>query len=68
MKIFAIASLDLHLYLERTSEFLKHFQNKYSINTYDTLETEEKVTIELLTVSTSAVEFHKFLPNLSFII
>ena len=48
MKIFAIASLDLHLYLERTSEFLKHFQNKYSINTYDTLETEIKVKIELL--------------------
>ena len=48
MKIFAIVSLDLHLYLERTSEFLKHFQNKYSINTYDTLETEIKVKIELL--------------------
>ena len=68
MKIFPIASLDLQLYLERTSEFLKHFQIKYSINTYNTLETEEKVTIELLSVSTSAVEFHKFLPNLSFII
>ena len=57
--------LDLQLYLERTSEFLKHFQNKYSKNTYDTFETEVKVKIA---VSTSIVDFHKFLPNLSFII
>ena len=37
-------SLDLQLYLERTSEFLKHFQNKYSITTQKTLEIAEIVT------------------------
>ena len=41
MKISVMASLDLQIYLERSSEFLKHFQNKYSITTQEKHETAE---------------------------
>ena len=100
MKISVMVSLHLQLYLEKTSEFLKHFQNNYSITTQEKQETAEKsilikkvvfhaetvnvasvgdctlqsltntseINIALLTVCASAMEFHKFLPNLSFII
>ena len=103
MKISVRLSLHLQLYLERTSKFFKHFQNKYSITIQEKQETAEicilikkfvfhavykthvnvasigdcnlqsltktsDTNIELLTVSVSPVELHRFLPDLSFII
>lgn len=44
MKISAMASLDLQLYLEMINKFLKHLQNKYCINIQETQEIAEIVT------------------------